>query len=82
MEAKEEATEARAPTETQEVATELTTEAVEVRITAEITTVMAEEEAISETTTIGTIMITEEVLLTIKAGSLSLAKIISVMEPE
>ena len=41
-----------------------------------------EEEAISETTTIGTIMITEEVVLTIKAGSLSLAKIISVMEPE
>lgn len=68
--------------ETQEVVPELTTEAGEVRITAEITTVMVEEVAISETTTIGITTTTEQVDLTIKAGSLSSAQITSVMEME
>lgn len=68
--------------ETQEVVPELTTEAGEVRITAEITTVMVEEVAISETTTIGITTTREEVVLTIKAGSLSSAQITSVMEME
>ena len=49
---------------------------------AEITTVMVEEAAISETTTIGITTTTEEVLLTIKAGSLSSGQITSVMETE
>jgi hypothetical protein len=68
--------------ETKEAVPDLTTEAVEVRIMAEITTVMVEEAAISETTTIGITTTTEEVLLTIKAGSLSSGQITSVMETE
>jgi hypothetical protein len=68
--------------ETQEVVPELATEAEEVRITAEITTVTVEEGAISETTTIGITTTTEQVVLTIKAGNLSLAQITSVMEME
>jgi hypothetical protein len=74
--------EALALMETQEEVPDLTTEAVEVRIMAEITTVMVEEAAISETTTIGITTTTEEVLLTIKAGSLSSGQITLVMETE
>jgi hypothetical protein len=43
---------------------------------------MVEEVAISETTTIGITTTTEQVDLTIKAGSLSSAQITSVLEME